>query len=242
MWTYVIIGVCVALVLLLCLALAIASFSFENFAQKLKEVDSIRNSGGFSTLNYVNEINKVYFQGKLKIAQCPEWFDHYSPGVVALSAKTMSSNSLASLAIISHELGHARQDTSGDTLKKNWRMKRQGRICGLFFMPLLIVGAVMSILWVLNVLPEIWALAIGLGCAGASLLIFFFAIVLKYKEIQIEKEASVFAVEYLQEVLSPVEVKKCKELLNSARLTYWGTLIRTMLSWTMLTKKDKMFS
>ena len=241
MWTYVIIGVVIALGILLCLALAIASFSFENYSSKHKVINSLRNSYGISTLEYTNAINKKYFNGRLAIKRCAEYQDHYSTGVVALSDKTMSSNSLASLAIVSHELGHARQDATGNTLKKHWRMRRTGRICGLFFMPLIIVGAIISLLWVFKVLPEIYYLVIGASCLGGGLLIFVFAIVLKYREIQIEKEASDFALEYLREILTDQEVKKCQELLNSARLTYWGSLIRTLLSWTMLTKKDEMF-
>lgn len=241
MWTYIIIGIVVVVAVALCLALAIASFSFENYNEKLKEVEQKGNSYGANTLNYVNAINQKYFNGKLSVSRCKEWEDHYSRGTVALSDKTMSSNSLASLAIVSHELGHARQDASGDTLNKHWKMRRTGRVCGLFFMPLLIVGLVLCLLWALNVLPELYILIIGGVGVVASLLIFVFAIILKYKEIQIEKEASDFALEYLREILTESEVKLCKQLLNSARLTYWAGLIRTLLSWTFLTRKDVMF-
>ena len=177
----------------------------------------------------------------MKVARCQEWQDHYSKGIIALSDKTMSSNSLASLAIVSHELGHARQDQSGDTLNRFWKMRRAGRRCGLFFMPFIIIGAILCLLWVFDVLPQIYYLIAGVGCLAVGLVIFAFAIVLKYKEIKIEKEASDFAIEFLQEILSEKEIAVCKEFLNSARLTYWGGLIRTLLSWTMLTGKDEMF-
>ena len=160
--------------------------------------------------------------------------------MIALSPRTMNSNSLASLAVVSHELGHALQDKKSDKLKKHNRMRLLGRICGLFFMPLLIAGAVLSILQVLGVLEEIF-LYVGIGCGGVAILIFFFAIFLKYKEIQIEKEASDFAIEFLEQLLTPPEVEYCKELLDSARLTYWAALIRTLLSWTLLTPKNSLF-
>ncbi len=241
MWTYVIIGVVVVLAVLLCVALAIASSPFENYKQKFDKVNQMPNSMRLNTLEYVDEINKAYFGGKLRVAQTSEYDDHYSGGVVALSSQTMYSNSLASLAIVSHELGHARQDATGDTLKKHFRMRRAGRVCGLFFMPLLIIGAVLSILGVFNILPSVITLTIGLVCMGLSLLIFLFAIVLKYKEIKIERQASDYAMDFLKDVLNTKELKACKELLNSARLTYWASLIRTMLSWTRLTPKDTMF-
>ncbi len=241
MWTWIIVGIVVALAVLLCFALAVASFSFDNYKDKLEKLDSTRNSFGILTLQYVATINSKHFGGRLKLAKCREWQDHYSTGVVALSEKTMQSNSLASLAIVSHELGHARQDASGDTLKKHWKMRRTGRICGFFFLPLIIVGIVLSLLWVFDVLPEIYYIIAGGICFGLGIFIFIFAIILKYKEIKIEKEASVFALVFLREFLTEQEVSLCDDLLKSARLTYWASLIRTLLSWTFLTGKDNMF-
>lgn len=240
MWTWVIVGIVVALAVVLCFALAVASFSFDNYAEKLKNLDAKRNSYGITTLEFVDGINKQFFGGRLKLARAQEWYDHYSSGVVALSEKTMQSNSLASLAIVSHELGHARQDVAG-TLKKHWQMRKSGRICGLFFLPLFLVGIVISLLWVFSVLGQIYFLAIGLVCFAGALLIFAFAIILKWREIKVEKEASVFALDFLREVLTEDEVKLCQDFLDSVRLTYWGALIRTLLSWTMLTGKDKLF-
>ena len=227
--------------ILLCLALAVASFAFENYNEKLRQLDECDNEFGVSTLKYVEKINELCFGNGLEIVQCTEFEDHYSTNVVALSAKTMYSNSLASLAIVSHELGHARQDCSGNKLKKHWRNRRIGRFLGMLFMPLLLAGAVLSLLWVFSVLPEMLYLILGLSFVGLSLLIFVFALVLKSNEIKIEKEASVFAEEFLKQILNEKELKSCREFLNSARLTYWASLLRTMLSWTMLTKKDVMF-
>lgn len=241
MMTYIIIGVVVGLGLLLCFLLAVANFSWNQFYEKFKENEARRNSFGITTLQYVAQINQNCFQNKLKITRCEEFRDFYGGGFVGLSEKTMRSNSLASLAIVSHELGHARQDFTSDRIKKHNRMRLWGRICGLFFMPLLLGGAVLCLLQVLNVLENVLFLYVGIGCAALALLIFFFAIFLKYKEIQIEKEASDFALDYLSQILTPPEVENCKELLDSARLTYWAGLIRTLLSWTLLTPKNSLF-
>lgn len=240
MWTWIIVGICAGLVLLLCFALAVASFSFENFYSKLQETEQIANSYGVNTLDYVSAINKHFFGGKLKIAQCPEFEDNYTSGCVSLSARTMASNSLASLATVSHELGHARQDSEGK-LTKHWQLRKEVRICGLFFMPILIAGAVLSLLYVFQILPEIMWLIIGLSCLGVAFAIFLLAVYLRYREVKVEKQASNYAIEFLREILTEKEVKICKEFLDSARLTYWARLIRTLLSWTMLTQKDSMF-
>lgn len=239
--TYVIIGLVIVFALLLCFCLAVASFSFENYYEKLKETDLKRNSIGITTFEYVTDINKNHFDGKLQIARCAEFEDHYSHGRVALSENTMRSNSLASLAIVSHELGHARQDATSDKLTKHWRLRRIGKICGFFFMPVMLVGVVISVLNLLSILDGLLYLILGVALMGVGLVIFLFACILKYKEIKIEREASDFAIEYLQEILMQPEVEVCKEFLNSARLTYWASLFRTMFSWTLLTKKDTMF-
>lgn len=241
MITYIVIGLCVVFAILLCLALAVASFSFDNFAENLRRTNEYENSYGITTLDYVNEINKNYFDNKLNIMKCAEYQDHYSSGVVALSDKTMLSNSLSSLAIVSHELGHARQDKEGNKLKKHWNLRKTGKLCGYFFLPFMLTGVIISLLYVFAVLTELYFLIIGLTCLGLGLLIFVFALVLKYKEIQIEKEASDFAIEFLELILTKKEIKICKDFLNSARLTYWASLFRTMFGWTHLTKKDRMF-
>lgn len=239
--TYIIIGAIAVVGVLLCFCLAVASFSSENFYEKLQENRAKRNSYGISTLDYVRAINNQFFDGRLKLARCEQYQDHYSTGVVALSAETMNSDSLASLATVSHELGHARQDTEGDKLQKHWRRRKTGRVCGLFFMPVVICGIVLSVLYLLEVLPQLAVLIAGLALLGVGVLIFFFAVYLKYKEVQIEKEASRYAMEYLREILTPQECKECKEFLDSAKLTYWAVLFRTLLGWTFLTAKNKMF-
>lgn len=240
MMMYIVIGIAVVLAVLLCLCLAIASFSFENYYEQFKINDSLRNSYGISTLDFVTGINKKCFGSRLSIAKCAEFQDHYSSGTVALSEKTCSSNSLASLAIVAHELGHARQDKEGK-LKQHWKLLRVGKTLGFFFMPTILAGAILSLLNVFGVLPQQYYLIIGLVCVSIGILIFLFALILKYKEIQIEKEASVFAMEYLREILTEPELKNCQELLKRAGLTYWASLFRAMFGWTFLTKKESLF-
>ncbi len=241
MMFYVVIGIVAVFVILLCFALAVASFSGENFYEKYQENSARRISYGITTLEYVNEINQKCFAGKLKIARCEQFKDHYSTGYVALSGQTMSSNSLASIAIISHELGHARQDYEGDKLKKHWNLRRAGKICGVFFLPIVIVGIALCLLNIFSVLPELLYLVLGLSFLGIALILFFFSVFLKYREVQIEKEASKYAVEFMQEILTDDELKDAKEFLDSARLTYWAILFKTLLGWTFLTKKDSIF-
>ena len=237
---YIIIGIVGVFVVLLCVCLAIANFSFDNYRENLQKLMNMRNSYGISTLEFVNQTNKTCFNNMLRVSNAEEYRDHYSSKTIALSDKTINSNSLASLAIVSHELGHARQDFEGDKLKKHWKLRRSGKMIGFFFLPFLLAGAILSILNLVNVL-EVLYLYVGIGFLAGAFFIFITALIIKYKEIEIEKEASQFALEYLRMYLVEPEVNECKNFLDSARLTYWASLFRTMLGWTMLTRNEKMF-
>ena len=237
---YIVVGAIAIFVILLCICLAIANFSFENYRDNLKRLTQMRNSFDISTLEFVTQINKNYFKNLLRVSEAAEYKDHYSSGVIGLSASTTNSNSLASLAIVSHELGHAKQDFDGNKLKKHWKLRRSGRAIGLFFLPLLLAGVILSILNITNVLDKFY-LYIGIGLLGGALLIFVIALIIKYKEIEIEKEASQFAIEFLRIYLVEPEIVECKKFLDSARLTYWGSMFRAMLGWTLLTRKERLF-
>lgn len=236
---YVVIGVIIAVVLLLSLFFAIANFSGENYFKNLEKTQRIRNSYGVTTYEFVEEINKKHFANKLKLARCRQYDDHYSNGIVALSEQTMQSNSLSSLATIAHEVGHARQDFRGVKLQKLYRLRRIGRVFSIFVLPFLLSGAILCALSVFGVIENQVLLYVGFGLVGLGFFNFFFVIYEKYKEIQIEKEASTFALVYLREYLLEEEVSICKEFLDSARLTYWSDLFKALLSWTFLTKRSK---
>ena len=191
MITYIIIAISVVFVLLLCFALAIASFSTENYIENLKELNNSFNSFAISTQQYVEMINKKYFYNKIKTEKCEQYKDHYSRGKIVLSDETLSSNSLASLSVVSHELGHAKQDFDGKKLEKHWRLRNTGKLFGYFFSPLLIGGIALCLLFLFSIIKTDIVLYIGFALAGSAFLIFIFALILKYNEIKIEKDNSI---------------------------------------------------
>ena len=241
MTTYIIIGAVAAAVILLCAGLAVATFSTDNYRRVLEKTRGFRNTYGFTTREFVDEINKNHYNSKLRIIKAAEYNDHYGSGAVALSESTMESNSLASIATVAHELGHAKQDFEGETLNRLFVLRRIVRVLGLFFMPSLLAGVVLSLLYVFQALPEQLYLILGLGLIGLGVLIFLCALVLKYLEIRVEKEASENAIAYLREYLTEPEIEICEEFLDSARLTYWADFFKALLSWTLLTSRNKMF-
>ena len=239
MMRYVIIGIIVVVVILLCVCFSIANFSGENYFVNLEKTRQIGNSAGFSTYDFVVELNRRHFSNKLQLARARRYEDHYSHGVVALSDETVSSDSLASLSTIAHEIGHARQDFRGNKLEKLYKLRKIGRVFSVFVFPLMLAGAILGALFAFQVLNENFYLYLSIALVGFGLFGFFFVIFEKYKEIQIEKEASKFALVYLREYLTDEEIVVCKEFLDSARLTYWADLFKNLLAWTFLTKKNK---
>lgn len=240
MWLYIVIGIGILFFLIICFCLAVANFSFDNFKEKRKEALSYRAKSGIFIRDFVDVINERYLDNALQVVRCEEYNDHFSPGRIALSPSILSSNSLASFSTIAHELGHGLQYKKGE-LSAHWQRKKKNRIFGKFFLPFILIGVVLAVLGLLEILPQ-YTLYIGIGFFALAFLIFLIACYTKYREIKVEKGASAYGIMFLKDVMTKEEVKICEEFLNSARLTYWGSLFRTMLGWTMLTKKESMFN
>lgn len=233
----IVIGIIViALVVIFCFLLAVANYSGERFFEKYEKLNEERVSCFYNSLEFVGQINHKYFNGELKLGRTDEKCgDAYAKGILFLSRETFSSPSLASFSIIAHEMGHARQDREGGKLTSLNRLRKIGRFLGGLMLPLLIAGGILMI-----ALPQYFYLGLALACGGGG--IFLTALFIKLRTISIEKEASKYAVEYLQEYLNERELKKCKRFLNDARQTYWADFLRTLFFWTMLTKKSKLFN
>lgn len=232
LWIVIII---VILALLLCLLLAIANFAGERFFEKYKQMNAILVDEDITTQEFFNRINASHFEGRIQVAPVANvGGDAYAKGILFLSNQTLSSQGLAGFTIIAHEMGHALQDATGRKLKRLHALRWIGKIVGIFMMPCYLVGLVLLIIggnlfyW-------------GIGCIAAGFLIFLLAIIIKAVTIAVEKDASKHAVAFLSEYLHEKEVKKCKRFLKDAKLTYWADLFRSLLGWTMLTRKSKLF-
>lgn len=233
---WIIIGI-VILIVLISAALSIASFSSERFMQVYENLNNINNIEGVDILDFVHSLNHSVFSNRLQIKQVERDTENfYSPRAkaVALSKRTLTSNSLSSFAIVAHEMGHALQDKEGSKLTRLNLLRRIGSFIGFLFMPLILAGIILLFLG-----ENLFTLGIILLATAGGILIL--AVLIKAITISIEKDASDKGIAFLQEILTDDEVSACKKLLDSARLTYWGDLFRLLLSWTMLTNKTKMF-
>jgi len=229
----VIIGVCI---LAFCIMLSIANFSSDKFADEFKKYEEKNIKENINALDFIHNLNVNIFNGKIKVSQTKNKYENYylsSKKTIGFSKEVLNSNSISSFAIIAHEMGHAYQDSTGKKLKFLNLLRRFGSFIGFFFMPILIVGIIFLFI------SSLRYIAIPLLCSAGG--IFVLAVIIKTATIALEKDASKKGIEFLKKYLENSEVSDCKKLLNAARLTYWGDLFRLLFSWTLLTRKSKMF-
>lgn len=233
--TLIIIIVAISFLLLLCFLLAIANFAYEKFFDSYKIMDSKLVDKNMSSVDFFDFLNEKYFMKKISMVTIQKLgFDAYGNKTLYLSTNTQSNSSIASFSIIAHEMGHAMQDKNSKKLKHFTLLKYFGKILGFFLMPLLIAGIILMF-------AVQGFFYYGVACLGASVIIFLLALFLKLKTIAIEKEASKIALKFLGEILDKEQLNLCKKFLNDARLSYWADFLNTLLAWTFMTKKNKLF-
>ena len=233
---WIIIGVAIAIVIFSIL-LSIASFSSERYLQIYSKACETPAKTNLNILDFLHSINHVKLKGKIKIAQASGEVDNYyipKRKTVALSRKTLTSNSISSFAIVAHEMGHAQQDLEGNKLKILNFFRSIGLVVSYLFLPSLLVGVVLLILG-----EDFTSYSIIAFCISGG--IFLLAVLIKGITIAIEKDASKKGLSFLKDILNDKDLYECKKLLNAARLTYWGDLFRLLFSWTFLARKTKMF-
>lgn len=233
---YIAIIVTIILAVAVCMCLAIANFAYDRFFETFKELDKKQISKtDYTPEKFVMKVNFKHFGGSLNFAIIEKIAgDAYGKGILFLSKSTITNCSIASFAILAHELGHALQDKEGKKLSLLTWQRRIGRILGVLFWPLLLVGAVLMLI-------DTNLFVIGISLIASGLAIFVFSLIIKFITIKIEKDASKKAIELLERELNEEELKLAKKLLNDAKLTYWGDFFRSLFAWTFLTKKTTMF-
>ena len=221
--------------LFLCFLLTVASFSSDKFLNDYKKLSTKRTNSPYTVSSFTAIVNQKYLKNMVKIKPINRVAgDYYDSKNKMVALNVTSETSLAGFAVVAHELGHAYQDIVQNNLKKFNTLRLFGMIIGRLFLPVLI-ATIVSLFFVNN-----YSLALVVG-GGVEVMIILLAIIIKTKTISIEKEASKRGIELLREILDDDEVKQCKALLDSARLTYWADLIKLLLGWSGLTNKTEMF-
>jgi len=156
--------------------------------------------------------------------------DHYDPHskVVRLSEATYSSDSIAALGVVAHEIGHAIQDAKGYT-------------------PLVIRNAIApvaqissNLAWILFILGLITGM---FGLAQFGIILFSIAVLFSIITLPVEFDASRRALAILEKnLMMPAdELKGVKSVLSAAAMTYVAAMLMAVLQlirMILITRRD----
>jgi len=224
-----------AFLLLLCFLLTIASFSGDKFMTEYKKLFEKTTRSPFTVTTFLNVLNNKYFDNQVQVLPIDTpGGDFYNSKKRVAGLYIAGQTSLASFAVVAHELGHAYQDLVEHQLRKFHNLRKVGGFIGKLFLPI-VIATIVALFFVENYVLLL------MGSGIAIVIIIMLAIIIKAKTISIEKDASKRGLELLSEFLPDDEIKQCKKVLDSARLTYWGDLIKLLLGWSGLTNKTEMF-
>lgn len=180
----------------------------------------ISNSRGITGERAANELMSEGGLYGLRLQGIPgELTDNYDPRTktLNLSEGSVRGNSVASLAIVAHELGHAQQDATGSLL-----LQVRGGIVGAVNIGSQL-GPILFILGlVLQLGPLMW---LGIGLFSLA---FVFALI----TLPVELDASQRAMHMLTSsglLVGSEETNGARSVLNAAALTYVAAMLMALM-------------
>lgn len=237
-WVYIV----VAMVLLfIILGAWVANSSFDKYIETFKKMQGVKTSFDDSCGNFGVFLANRYFGGEVivKAENADEIKSQgaYSPArkTVTLSDDIAYKNSLAGVAIVAHEFGHAMQHKKNPKiLVRNFKLTKFVKFLG--FLNFVFIGLAVYFFATGSLIPAIvFVVLLAVN--------FLIAIILKISTLRLEKNASDIAMKILidTKIFSKKELALCKKFLTTAKKTYTADLFRALLSWTGLTRKTKIF-
>ena len=195
-----------------------AQMKVRSAYSKWLKVANLRGLSGLDAARYLLSANQL---GDVSIEGAPgELSDHYDPRTrtLRLSQGVANSRSVASLAIVAHEVGHASQDATA-------------------YAPLKFRGAIVPAIQVSSYVGPLLFL-IGLLINSTSLawlgVIFFGGtVVFSFVTLPVELNASARAIAMLRNdglVTTADEEGGARSVLNAAALTYVAALAQTLMT------------
>ena len=194
----------------------IADIYIRSTYAKTREMKTTRGMTGEETARMILDKNDLK---NVKIKEVAgDLSDHYNPQdkTVNLSTYIHDKNSIASIAVASHECGHAIQDKEGYFFL---RIRRS-----LF--PLVNLATKLGYVAIIIALLAQSLMLFRLGIY-AEIIILFFQLV----TLPVEFDASKRALKKIEEygIVTSDELKDCKRMLRSAALTYVAAVTSTLL-------------
>ncbi|NDJ61158.1 MAG: zinc metallopeptidase [Chloroflexi bacterium] len=179
-----------------------------------------RNSSGLTGVQVAERIFGRTNVNSLRLEQAPgELTDHYDPGshVVRLSEGIATRPSVASMAVVAHELGHVQQHQENSALIQ----MRTFLVPAVRFSPT--IGYFMIILGLL-------LNATGLFWAG--ILLFGLMVVFMILTLPVEIDASLRGLRLLREsdlLVAETDTSGSRQILTAAAITYFAAAITAVL-------------
>lgn len=218
----------------------IANFAYDNYLKALQENIEIKSSFDGTAKMFANFLSTAFFGASIKIKEDSQILSEgqYNPSDLSVTIKDTiaHTNSVAGIAIIAHEFGHALQHIkTPEILIKNYKYSRFVKFLGGMNW-VVILGAVVLTIWQGGF---VW----GLCGIGLLLLNTIIAIGLKLSTLQLEKNASDEAMKMLKKIpsFSDEELAYIKKFLNQAKRTYTADFLCALLGWTGLVRRTKYF-
>lgn len=181
---------------------------------------NIPTSSGSTGLDAVRRILSISEMNEIPIQQVPgNLTDHYDPRVkeLRLSRSVYQGNSIASVAIAAHELGHAQQDQEG-----YFPLQLRSML-----VPAVNIGSTLG--WILIMLGLLLNV---IGIAWLGLFAFSGGAIFALATLPVELNASARAKKLLQRsgvILTAQEQRGVNTVLNAAALTYVASLFSAVM-------------
>ncbi len=193
-----------------------AQWKVRSAYTKYSQVPNERGISGYQAAQELLSANGLY---GIDIEGVPgDLSDHYDPRgkVLRLSQGVANGRSIASLAIVAHEVGHAVQDKQGYAMLR-FRSS---------LVPAANLGSTLGIWLAFGGIIFGWS-----GLAWLGIALFSAAVVFTLVTLPVELNASSRALEMLKRtnLLSQHDLKGAKSVLNAAALTYVAALAQAVL-------------
>lgn len=212
---------------LVCMLLS--AFASKRVRTVFKKHDQRRcRSGatGFDTAARLLQANQI---GGISVGCVKgELTDHYHPtkGIVNLSERTYSSNSVAAVAVAAHEIGHVTQKYDGYLLYRlRTALVPVVNFGSRLSLPLVLVGLLLDG-YSAAAQPEI-----GFQVAMVGVLLYGGSLVFALCTLPVELNASARARKMLLDegIISEEELPAAKEVLSAAAMTYFVSLFTSLV-------------
>lgn len=205
------------LIVLPAMVLAIwAQYKVKATFNKFSQITALSNFSGRQAARSLLDGANLY---GVRVENTPgELTDHYDPTdkVLRLSDSTYNDNSIASLGVVAHEVGHAIQDSQAYfALKLRNNFVPVANIGSTAAFPLFLLGLFMHS-----------GLMMDLGIIVFSAAVFFHIVTLP---VELDASNRAIGLLQMQSILGQDELPLAKKVLNAAALTYVAAMAMSVL-------------